>query len=233
MDAVWVADHGSTDATAQVARRLGATVLPVQGTLGAAREAARRACSAQWLIVLDADERLPPGGVDVIRQAISQRPEVAAFTVPIRTHVGQRFLRWGGLYPARRPRVVRREAVRWDPADVVHERPRTRAPTARLALPLDHFSFRDWAHLRAKWRAYANLAANGAPQAVSRALLAVAFRSAWRWIRCYILRLGLLMGRDGLRLANAQAAVPWWRRQAARDRVPHRIETGTADHRPG
>ncbi len=229
VDEVVVVDHSSRDGTAEVARSAGARVVPGDGPLGALRAFGTRLATADWILMLDADERLPPRGVERVREALrSARPDVVAFSLPIRTHLGDRFLRWAGYFPARRVRVFRRDAVSWDERQRVHERPRfpRASRQAPLNVPLDHFSFRDLAHARTKSLRYAALSAvalRAEGRRPSRA--AGALRATWRWCRAYVLRGGFLMGRIGWSLAVIQAEAVWKRTTWARNGVPpHRLE---------
>ena len=176
------------------------------------RELGRRSTPCAWIVLLDADERLPPGGLDRLRSAIEAAPaRVAGFRLPIRSHLGERFLRFGGYYPAARVRLVRREAARWPPARV-HERPELAGAVAHLAVPIDHRGYRDLAHAREKTRRYAAWAAEERRLAGQRPLLAdTLFRVAWRWLRVFLLRGGVLMGPVGWQLAALQARGVWWR----------------------
>jgi glycosyltransferase involved in cell wall biosynthesis len=72
VDQIIVADTGSTDRTAALALQAGAEVIdhPWQSDFSAARNAALSAATGDWILVLDADERLSAGSGAVIRQAI-------------------------------------------------------------------------------------------------------------------------------------------------------------------
>ena len=213
LDALIVIDNQSTDATAQVARDRGARVVPCDlDDMGLLRAFARRQVAAPWMVMLDADERLPADGLARVRAAIDAAPaDLAAFALPIRTLLGDRWLRWGGYYPAARPRVFRVAAVDW-PAARVHERPTLAGRLAPLDVPLRHHSYRDLAHARAKTRRYAALAAvDDARSGLRRGPVAAGFRALWRVARVFLLRHGWRMGRLGWRLAWMQARGVWWR----------------------
>lgn len=213
LEGLLVIDNRSTDDTAQIAQTHGARVIPsALADMGQLRAFARAQVDAPWMIMLDADERLPPDGVDRVRSAIDDAPlEVAAFALPIRTLLGDRWLRWGGYYPAARPRIFRVDAVDW-PAARVHERPILQGRLAQLDLPLTHLSYRDLAHAQAKARRYAALAAqDDAGRGQQRGHVAAGFRAGWRFIRVLLIRHGWRMGRLGWRLAAMQARGVWWR----------------------
>lgn len=213
LDGLLVIDNASTDETAIVARDAGARVIPsALSDMGELRAFARAQVDAPWMVMLDADERLPADGVEEVRAAIAAASaQAAAFALPIQTFLGERWLRWGGYYPAARPRVFRVAAVHW-PAAQVHERPECDGAVLRLAVVLRHESYRDLAHMRAKTRRYAALAAlDDARLDRRRGIGAAAFRTGWRFLRVFVLRQGWRMGRLGWQLAWTQAQGVWWR----------------------
>lgn len=77
VDEMVVVDGGSTDATVDVARAHGAVVhqIPFLGDFAAQRNAAVARCNSEWILMLDADERLGPGLaellVDVVRSGLA------------------------------------------------------------------------------------------------------------------------------------------------------------------
>jgi GT2 family glycosyltransferase len=74
-----VADNGSTDATAAIAKRLGATVLSVPGLrVSAVRNRAARTAQAPLLAFVDADHRVGPAWFEAVRNAFADTSIVAA-----------------------------------------------------------------------------------------------------------------------------------------------------------
>jgi glycosyltransferase involved in cell wall biosynthesis len=99
VDEVIVVDSGSTDGTPAVARRHGATVVekPWSGFSDQRNYAAGLATS-EWLMYLDADERLAPGTLNELRDAIDGRPDgTCAFAVDSLEYFLGSFLRHGGF----------------------------------------------------------------------------------------------------------------------------------------
>jgi glycosyltransferase involved in cell wall biosynthesis len=174
------------------------------GTLGALRAYALAHATGVWVLSLDADERVPAGGIERLRAAAAsaEGAGVVAYRLRIRTHLGARWLRWGGYYPARRLRFFRRRRGRWDPAERVHERVRVDGPVGDLDLDLEHLSFRSLQHAREKMLRYAEWAAAESVERGRPYRLAAAWpRAGWRLFRGFVLRGGFLMGATGWRLA--------------------------------
>jgi glycosyltransferase involved in cell wall biosynthesis len=100
VDEIVIADTGSTDASREIAKSCGARVLDVswQEDFSAARNAALDAATGDWILYIDADERLHvPDGVQL--SEVLDDPRAAAFTVLFQplagftTHRNWRFFR--------------------------------------------------------------------------------------------------------------------------------------------
>jgi tetratricopeptide (TPR) repeat protein len=74
VDEIVVADTGSTDRTVEIARAAGANVVhhAWNDDFSVARNAALAAASGDWILLLDADERLAPGAGEALREAVRQ-----------------------------------------------------------------------------------------------------------------------------------------------------------------
>jgi hypothetical protein len=122
-DETIVVDGGSSDATAEIARAAGARVIenPWPG-FAVQRNLALDAATGDWVLEIDADERVSPSLRASIQALLSQPPPGAAMAV---CALRNRFL--GGMlgpsakYPAYRARIFRREAYRHDETRAVHE----------------------------------------------------------------------------------------------------------------
>lgn len=82
-DEVIVVDTGSADRTVELAEAAGARVVhrPWTGDFAAARNASLDAATGDWVLVLDADERLAPGSAAHVRRLIDAEPEDAPPTI--------------------------------------------------------------------------------------------------------------------------------------------------------
>ncbi len=174
-DQVVVADMESTDDTVALARAAGAAVLalPNAGICEPGRQPAIDAAGADWVLVLDADERLSAGGLDELRELAARAdPAVAAYLIPEITLMGGRTVNgtgWGTRYE-RHPRFFRQGTITW-PA-TIHAVPTFSGRCVDLpegsTVHLTHESFRDLDHAWQKFNTYSGVegierAAAGAP----------------------------------------------------------------------
>jgi glycosyltransferase involved in cell wall biosynthesis len=165
-DAVVVWDSGSSDATAQLAYLAGALVIERPfDNYAAQRQAALDSLSADWVLFVDADERVPAALRDEILAVLTEqrRAEAGASSVqPVNGYwlarrnliVGRR-MQGGGFWPDYQLRLLRRAAARYLSEREVHEVVDVGGREAKLAEPLVHHNYRSWAQFFAKQRAYA------------------------------------------------------------------------------
>ena len=234
-DEVLVVDGGSTDDTAELARTAGAQVIehPWRG-FAIQRNVAIDAACGDWILEVDADERVSPELRTSIEALLAQPPEGVAMAV---CALRNRFL--GGLlgpsakYPAYRSRLFRRGAYRHDESLTVHEGLEPRERPAILAGDLEHelaATLRE--ALLDTWR-YARLESRRVPRprAAGAYLKGVVLRPAAKL--CY-------RTVDGRRLARrvARAAEDLTRRRLRRARLgaraaASRTRAGAASRRRG
>ena len=217
-DEVIVLDNASSDDTLDIARRLGAHVHSTVDWPGFGPQKNRAIALAQsdWILSLDADERLTPGLQAEIEAAIQGDPP-AVFSLPrLSSYCGQT-IRHSGWYPDPVTRLFRRGHARFSD-DVVHERLLTADPVRVFQSPLLHDSFRDFSAVLDKLDRYSTASALALYKKGRRASIATALaHGTWAFIRTYFLRAGFLDGQMGLALAisNAQGsyyryAKLWW-----------------------
>lgn len=192
-----VLDSGSTDGTQAVAASAGATVLtrPFDGYANQ-RNAALELAKSEWVLFLDADERLTGAGVAEIRATIATaRPDLAVCWLPRRNIMFGRPLRGGGWWPDEQARLLRRTRAHYDPGRQVHEVVVADGASRRLTEPMIHLNYASRREFITKQREYTNrrVAQTGQGQPPRRrAYLGAPARELWR-------RLVRLKGyRDGL-----------------------------------
>ena len=134
-----IVDDFSTDATQEVAAHYGARFIQHRlENFADQKNYAMAQAGGQWLLLLDADERLSPElGVEI--QAVLGDPQAAdGYTLPRENHYFGGALRFGGNHRDRQLRLIRRGAGSFE--GLVHERLRLRTEPGHLHGLLRHES---------------------------------------------------------------------------------------------
>src|SRR5437867_3573289 len=208
--------------TAALARRFTDRVLvnPWPG-YRAQKQYALDAARGEWVLNLDADERVSPELVDEIRAVLAHVPaRVAGFAIPrLVCYLGRWWYR-GDWYPRRVVRLVRRAATRWGGTDP-HERAEVRGRVVPLHRPILHHSYADISdHLRSLNKLTAVAAEQPRlPRRVGAWRLIG--EPAWRFVRAYLVRGGVRDGFPGLFVAATGAFYVFLRWAKVRERRVH------------
>ena len=194
-----VVDSGSGDHTVEAARRSGARVLSHAWLgFGPQKQFAVQAARHDWVLCLDADERLSPQLRESIRSLFAAgEPPHAAYALARRNRFLGRWLAHGEGYPDWTTRLFDRRRARWSD-DRVHEHVIADGPVGRLDGDLMHASAESLERYVAKQNRYTSMQADAlhALGKRSSALKMVGAPLA-RFLRFYVLRLGFLDGAAG------------------------------------
>lgn len=198
-DEILVVDSGSTDRTLEAAEKGGARVLiePWRGFSGQKQYAVDQ-CKNDWVLILDADERIPEETAEAIRRVLMDNdPSAAAYSFKRKNFLHGRWIRHCGWWPDPVVRLVDRTRGGFD-GRPVHERWLTEGPVKTLDACIEHLSFRNYSELIEKMQAYSNL---GSESLLSQKAHTSAFVSIshglWMFMRTYFLERGFLDGFDG------------------------------------
>lgn len=210
-DEIVVVLDRSTDGSAAIAQEAGARLL--EGAWereGPRRNAGISACCGDWILEVDADERVPAPLAAEIRTAIAGADN-GYFLVPLVNHIGGKPIRFGwGAYNgvAAKASLFRAGAKDWG-AGRVHPAITLRGPQRRLTQALDHFVDRDVTDMVARLNRYTELAALDAIEAGKLPRLGPSLRRIWsRGWKSYIARRGYREGPYGIALALFSALYP-------------------------
>jgi len=196
-----VVDSGSSDGTAALAERYGARVVTKEWLgFGRQKQFAVEQAAHDWVLCLDADERVSPELASSLVRAL-QAPESTVYRMARRNRFLGRWLRHGEGYPDWSPRLFDRRHARWSD-DAVHEKVLyAEAPgtPGTLAGDLLHESGEDLGRYLEKQNRYTALAAQELHRSGRHAGLAELLLSPLlRFLKFYLLRLGFLDGLPGL-----------------------------------
>ncbi|HEX6707650.1 MAG TPA: glycosyltransferase family 2 protein [Albitalea sp.] len=222
-----VVDSNSSDATREIAERMGARVVQTDDWpgFGAQKNRALALARGRWVFSIDADEQVTDELAVSIRKVVEadtsgQEAHASSQAVPsgavgyelsrLSSFCGQ-WMRHGDWYPDRVLRLFRRGAGRFSD-DLVHERLIVEGPVARLEGELLHDSMPTLDDAIAKMNRYSAGRALDKVRAGKRGGLGAALsHGVWAFVRCYLLRRGFLDGRLGFVLAVYVAEGTYYR----------------------
>jgi glycosyltransferase involved in cell wall biosynthesis len=205
-----VVDSGSTDDTVALAREAGARVEVREWPgYGAQRNHAASLARNDWILALDADERVTPALAVEIRQLLASEPGMPGFRIPRVTRYLNRWIRTTDWYPDWQLRLYDRRRAHWS-LDLVHESVRADGTCGRLQGELEHFAYRDVAHHVATINQYTSLAARRLAAERRRSSPAgAAFHALAAFSRNYVLRRGFTDGAAGFVVSVANSYYVW------------------------
>jgi glycosyltransferase involved in cell wall biosynthesis len=195
---VVVVDSGSRDDTVEIARGRGARVVEREWAgFGAQKDYAVSCAAHDWVLCLDADERVTPELARSIAAAVAA-PKAAAYAMARRNRFLGRWLAHGEGYPDWNVRLFDRRRARWT-TDPVHEHVVADGPVARLEGDLLHASAESLDDYLAKQNRYTTLQAQAMHARGERAGAArLVLAPLVRFVRFYVVKLGFLDGVAGL-----------------------------------
>ena len=204
---VILVDSGSTDSTLQIAAEFNCEVYNEQWRgFGPQKQSAIEKCSQPWILVLDADERIPPDTADIIKKIVTDsNVKEAGFSFPRKNYFQRRWIKHAGWWPDRVVRLFRKETGRITSAKV-HEAVEVMGIVGELNVPIEHFTESSLSKIIQKIDKYSTLGAEEAFKDGKHSSVFSAFmRAFFTFNQDYFLRLGILDGRQGLTLAVTDA----------------------------
>jgi glycosyltransferase involved in cell wall biosynthesis len=200
-DEILVVDAGSKDRTREVAEAAGARVIVSEPWPGFTEQRNRATAAARhdWILAIDADERVSPAlRAEIEGLRASGFGPHAGYRMPRVSFYLGRWIRGTDWYPDPQLRLFDRRRGAWT-GGLVHESFKTDGPVGRLRHEIEHRSYEDISdHLSAIDR-YTTLWAKQAHEDGRRAgPVDGCLASTWAFLRNYVLRRGFLLGEAGL-----------------------------------
>ena len=204
---VVLVDSGSTDATLAIAAEFGCEIYSeAWWGFGPQKQLAIEKCLLPWILVLDADERIPPDTAEIIKKIVTAaNVKEAGFSFPRKNYFQGRWIKHAGWWPDRIIRLFRKEEGRMTEA-FVHEAVEVQGTVGALDVPIEHFTESSLSKIIQKIDKYSTLGAEAAYKDGRHSSAFSAFmRALFTFNHDYFLRLGILDGRQGLTLAVTDA----------------------------
>ncbi len=202
-----VVDAESEDGSADLAREYTDKVFIKRWEgFARAKNFALAQCANEWVLSLDADERVTPELREEICALLSNQPQCEGYEIPRLANFLGRWMMHGGWYPGYVLRLFRRDVGGFDNV-AVHEAVKVKGKIGRLRHHLLHYTDPDIQHYFEKYNRYTSLAAEELHrQNKSFHLWDLLFRPLWFFFRMYVLRTGFMDGLSGLILASFSSA---------------------------
>jgi glycosyltransferase involved in cell wall biosynthesis len=199
-----VVDSGSTDRTVEIAQGFGCRVFTEDWKgYGLQKNSAVGKCRHEWVLLLDADERIPPETAGVIRGVIGS-PLADAYRFRRRNYLHGRWLRHSGYWPDRQVRLVNRD--RGSFRGTIHEQWAARGRVADLDADIDHYAFSGYADMLKTLNEYSTVIAGELYSSGRRAnFLSPVYHGLGMFFKIFVLERGFLDGMDGLVTALTKA----------------------------
>ncbi len=219
-----VVDSGSGDGTPRIAADFGCDVFTEAWRgFGPQKQFAVDRCREDWILVLDADERIPAETADAIRRIVLAPPgAVAGYSFPRKNFFQGRWIRHAGWWPDRVVRLFRKGQGRLTPVSV-HEAITVDGAVEPLNVPIEHWTESRFGPILRKIDRYSTLGAEEAFAEGRRATIWGAFlRAKLTFFQDYFLRGGFLDGPQGLTLALTDAINKFFKYAKLSERSGHR-----------
>jgi glycosyltransferase involved in cell wall biosynthesis len=198
-DEVIIIDSGSTDRTVELAESHGAKVVFRAWTndFSAQRNFALEQTKADWVLYLDADERMNEELIADIKRVISCGDRKHHFSLLRKTVAFGKKFSHGALKPDHATRMFPRDQVKW--VNAVHEHPECSLPLKVLHGHVEHYTYKNWQHWGNKMCQYSTLWSKDAYRRGKRTTLGGVFaHSLGAFLKMFLLEAGFLDGWLGV-----------------------------------
>lgn len=204
-----ILDSGSTDDTKAIALRYGAKFYENTDWpgFGKQRQLAQQYVTGDYVLWLDADERVTPALRDAILSAVKNDRENTVYQLPRVSEVFGRAIRHSGWYPDYVVRLYRTSYAQYGD-ELVHETVHYPADTKveKLRGDLEHFTYKSIHHYLVKSAGYAKAWADQRQAQGKKATLWQGVSHAVGcFVKMYLLKAGFLDGKQGFLLAVLSA----------------------------
>lgn len=211
-DEIIVVDSGSNDGTRDIAQAKGAKVHITEDWpgFGPQKNRALDLATCDWVLSIDADERVTPE----LKQAILRElaaPRAQAYKIARLSNFCGRWIRHSGWWPDHVLRLFKRTTARFTDA-AVHESVKAQGQAAVVEGHFLHYPYADMDAMIAKVNRYSTDAAQMMhARGKTTSIPGVLGHAFWTFVRIYIIRRGFLDGKEGLILAVTAATGSFFR----------------------
>lgn len=205
-DDLVIVDSGSTDGTERIARQFHARwFIESWKGYGPQKNSALSKCAHDWVLMLDADERIPAETAEKISGLLSRTGLADAYVFKRKNFFHGKWIRYADWWPDEVTRLVRRSRGRYE--RVTHEKWVADGRTEKLGCVIEHFSYASYFDMIRALNDYSSqLAAQMHSEAKKARIADAVSHSLWMFLRNYFLRMGFMAGLDGFMISVTKAA---------------------------
>lgn len=207
VDEIVIVDSGSTDDTETIARQYTDKFYRYNDWpgFGPQRQRAQQHMTTDWVLALDADERVTPALKNEILQVVTTSQPGHAYQINRLSEAFGKTIRHSGWSPDWVLRLYRRQETSYNDA-LVHEKVETQhLKVEKLKGRLMHYTFDSLSQYTRKTALYATSWADQREGKKQSSLLTAILHSIARFLKMYVVKKGFLDGRHGLLLAILSA----------------------------
>lgn len=196
---ILIVDSGSADKTVELAKAVGARVIyrVWDNDFSAQRNFALRYITTEWVLYLDADERLTEIIIAEIKKVINENKK-ALYKFERRTSAFGKDFKYGVLSPDYVKRMFPVKDAKWQ--GNVHEAVVTELPVIKLKGYIKHYTYKDFEQYISKMNTYSSIWAENSNKKAGF-IKDIVFRPIFAFIKMYVIQLGFLEGWLGFVLA--------------------------------
>ena len=196
---ILIVDSGSTDKTVELAKSAGAQIIYREwdNDFSAQRNFALNKVETEWVLYLDADERLTESLIAEIKKVINENKK-ALYKFERRTSAFGKDFKYGVLSPDYVKRMFPVKDAKWQ--GKVHEAVVTELPVIKLKGYIKHYTYKDFEQYISKMNVYSSIWAENSNKKVGF-IKDIVFRPIFAFIKMYVIQLGFLEGWFGFVLA--------------------------------
>lgn len=204
---VLVYDSGSTDKSVEICEQFGAKIISGQWVgFSESRKILFSEATQPWIFWLDADEVVTSELASELNSIFSNEIKCQGFEINRMVFFLGKKIRHGEWFPDWNLRIFRADSWEMDDRDV-HESVSLHGSSIRLSGLLEHYSYQDWSDRAQRMEHYSNLWAQMKKEQGNKTFKGEGkIRAVWRFFRAYILKLGILDGLIGLKIAISVAS---------------------------
>ncbi len=203
VDEIVVVDSLSTDNTVEICKKYTSHIIqrPWPGHV-AQKQFALEQATGDWILSLDADERLAPGAQEEIKkEVLLEASPVDGYIFPRHSYYLGRWINHSGWYPDYKLRLIRKGRGRWGGVDP-HDKLMVDGPAKTLKTEILHYVYRNLSHQLMTVDSFSDITVRQWREKGKQFyLLSLVARPPLKFLECYIWKRGFLDGLPGFVIA--------------------------------